>query len=116
MNEVPDSYRSFFDSTLAPPTRGKEREPIHVLMGRMALSNGVGLFKLLQTLLTSSPLFVTAMAWKTGSTVTDPNAIAFRSVLKGQWLLTEAEVLANSPGRLFDSHRRASPHGTHPRL
>ncbi|KIJ13298.1 hypothetical protein PAXINDRAFT_136264 [Paxillus involutus ATCC 200175] len=92
MNEVPDSYRSFFDSTLTPPTRGKEREPTHVLMGRTALSNGVGLFKLLQTLLTSSPLFVTAMAWKTGSTVTDPNAIAFRSVLKG-FLMATVELV-----------------------
>ncbi|KAF9226911.1 hypothetical protein BS17DRAFT_697218 [Gyrodon lividus] len=92
MKEVPDSYRSFFDSTLAHPTRGKEREPIHVLMGRTALSNGVGLFKLLQTLLTSSPLFVTAVAWKTGSTVSDPNAIAFRSVLKG-FLMATVELV-----------------------
>ncbi|KIJ16423.1 hypothetical protein PAXINDRAFT_155115 [Paxillus involutus ATCC 200175] len=102
MNEVPDSYRSFFDSTLAPPTRGKEREPIHILMGRMALSNGVGLFKLLQTLLTSSPLFDTAMAWKTGSTVTDPNAIAFRSVLKG-FLIATVELVPMELIPDFDS-------------
>ncbi|KIJ69754.1 hypothetical protein HYDPIDRAFT_120759 [Hydnomerulius pinastri MD-312] len=83
MKEVPASYRSFFDSALTASPRGKEREPTHLLMAQTALSNEVGLFKLLQTLLTTSPLFVTAVAWKTGSTVTDPNAIAFRSVLKG---------------------------------
>ena len=84
MKEVPDSYRSFYDSTQTHTSRGKEREPTHVLMARVALSNEVGLFKLLHNLLTTSPLFVTAIAWKAGSTVTDPNAIAFRSVLKGQ--------------------------------
>lgn len=84
MKEVPDSYRSFYDSTHTHPSRGKEREPTYVLMGRVALSNEVGLFKLLHNFLTTSPLFVTAVAWKTGSTVTDPNAIAFRSVLKGE--------------------------------
>lgn len=84
MKEVPESYRSFYDSTQAYPSRGKEREPTHVLMGRVALSNEVGLFKLLHNFLTTSPLFATAVAWKTGSTVTDPNAIAFRSVLKGK--------------------------------
>ena len=84
MKEIPDSYRSFYDSTLTHPSRGKEREPTYVLMSRVALGNEVGLFKLLHNLLTMSPLFVTAVAWKAGSTVTDPNAIAFRSVLKGK--------------------------------
>ncbi|KAF8433047.1 nucleoporin subcomplex protein binding to Pom34-domain-containing protein [Boletus edulis BED1] len=83
MKEVPDSYRSFYDSIHTHPSRSKEREPTYVLMGRVALSNEAGLFKLLYNLLTTSPLFVTAVAWKAGSTVTDPNAIAFRSVLKG---------------------------------
>ncbi|KAI6040388.1 nucleoporin subcomplex protein binding to Pom34-domain-containing protein [Pisolithus marmoratus] len=81
--EIPDSYRSFLESTISPPGRGKDRELTHTLMARTALSSDVGLFNLLLTLLTSSPVFVTATAWHTGSTVTDPNAIAFRSVLKG---------------------------------
>ncbi|KAG8219037.1 nucleoporin subcomplex protein binding to Pom34-domain-containing protein [Butyriboletus roseoflavus] len=92
MKEVPDSYHSFYDSTHTHPSRGKEREPTYVLMGRVALSNEVGLFKLLHNLLTTSPLFVTAVAWKTGSTVTDPNAIAFRSVLKG-FLMAVVELV-----------------------
>ncbi|KAF8885802.1 nucleoporin subcomplex protein binding to Pom34-domain-containing protein [Infundibulicybe gibba] len=64
-------------------TYSKDREPVHVLMSRTCLDPGAGLFGLILSLLTGSPLFVTAVAWRTGSTVTDPNAIAFRSVLKG---------------------------------
>ncbi|KAL4081354.1 nucleoporin subcomplex protein binding to Pom34-domain-containing protein [Scleroderma yunnanense] len=83
IKDVPDSYRSFLQSTLPPPGRGKDREPTYTLMARTALSNDVGLFKLLLNLLTCSPVFVTTVAWRIGSTVTDPNAIAFRSVIKG---------------------------------
>lgn len=84
MKEVPESYRGFLDSLHPHHNRSKEREPSHVLMARAAFSPEAGLFNLLLTLLTTSPLFVTSVAWKTGSTVTDPNAIAFRSVLKGE--------------------------------
>lgn len=66
----------------------KEREPVWLLMSRSCLDPEVGLFQLMLTLLTSSPLYVTAVAWRTGSTVTDPNAVAYRSVLKG--LLTNS--------------------------
>ncbi|KAG1896455.1 uncharacterized protein F5891DRAFT_1053940 [Suillus fuscotomentosus] len=83
LKETPESYRGFLDSLHPHHNRSKEREPSHVLMARAAFSPEAGLFKLLLTLLTTSPLFVTSVAWKTGSTVTDPNAIAFRSVLKG---------------------------------
>ncbi|KAG2099322.1 nucleoporin subcomplex protein binding to Pom34-domain-containing protein [Suillus cothurnatus] len=83
LKEIPESYRGFLDSLHPHHNRSKEREPSHVLMARAAFSQEAGLFKLLLTLLTTSPLFVTSVAWKTGSTVTDPNAIAFRSVLKG---------------------------------
>ncbi|KAG2099219.1 uncharacterized protein F5147DRAFT_839436 [Suillus discolor] len=83
LKEIPESYRGFLDSLHPHHNRSKEREPSHVLMARAAFSPEAGLFKLLLTLLTTSPLFVTSVAWKTGSTVTDPNAIAFRSVLKG---------------------------------
>ncbi|KAG6330320.1 hypothetical protein ID866_8769, partial [Astraeus odoratus] len=92
LDVVPDAYRSFLETTLPHHTRGKDREPTHTLMARTALSPDVGLFKLLLTLLTSSPVFVTAVAWKTGSTVTDPNAIAFRSVLKG-FLMAMVELV-----------------------
>jgi nuclear pore complex protein Nup188 len=85
LKEIPESYRGFLASLHPHHNRSKGREPSsHVLMARAAFSPEAGLFQLLLTLLTTSPLFVTwAIAWKTGSTVTDPNAIAFRSVLKG---------------------------------
>jgi len=84
LKEIPDSFHSFFDS-LSPnnSAHSKNREPVHVLMSRMCLEPEVGLFRVILMLLTNSPLFVTAVAWKTGSTITDPNAVAFRSVLKG---------------------------------
>ena len=87
IKEVPESYHSFLQSTLVNPGRRKEREPTHMLMARIALSDDVGLFKLLLNLLTSSPVFVTAVAWRAGSTVTDPNVIAFHSVIKGEYFL-----------------------------
>ncbi|KII94690.1 hypothetical protein PLICRDRAFT_33503 [Plicaturopsis crispa FD-325 SS-3] len=85
LKEVPPNYMAFFDSLLPRNNRAysKEREPVHTLMSRTCLSPEAGLFHLIQSLLTQSPLFVTAAAWRTGSTVTDPNAVAFRSVLKG---------------------------------
>ncbi|KAI0940233.1 hypothetical protein AcV5_001397 [Taiwanofungus camphoratus] len=88
--EIPDSYSSFFES-LSPQqghSYSKEREPPHLLMAKTCLNPDVGLFKLILTLLTNSPLFVTAVAWRTGSTVTDPNAVAYRSVLKGLVIAT----------------------------
>ncbi|KAI9569308.1 nucleoporin subcomplex protein binding to Pom34-domain-containing protein [Boletus coccyginus] len=107
MKEVPDSYRSFYDSTFTYPSRGKEREPTYVLMSRVALSDEVGLFKLLHNLLTTSPLFVTAVAWKAGSTVTDTNAIAFRSVLGG-FLMAVVELVPVELIPDFDSLVEAS--------
>lgn len=85
LKEIPDSYRPFFESLLPSLNRAesKDREPTHVLMARACLQPEVGFFQLLATFLTNSPLFVTAAAWKKASSVTDPNAIAFRSVLKG---------------------------------
>ncbi|KAF8887259.1 hypothetical protein CPB84DRAFT_1837740 [Gymnopilus junonius] len=58
------------------------QEPAHVQMAKAALEPEVGLLKLVENLLTNSPVFVTALAWKRGSSVTDPNAIAYRSVMK----------------------------------
>ncbi|KIL58978.1 hypothetical protein M378DRAFT_85691 [Amanita muscaria Koide BX008] len=83
---IPSSYKPFFDLvnvTTHHDRLSKTAEPVHMLMAKSSLSEGAGLFRLLRMLLTASPLFVTAVAWRTGSSVTDPNAIAFRSVLKG---------------------------------
>lgn len=85
LKEIPDSYKAFFESILPALGRSysKEREPTHVLMSQMCLVPEAGLFSNMSMLLEDSPLFVTAASWKKGSSVTDPNAIAFRSVFKG---------------------------------
>ena len=87
MPEIPASFKSFFDYINPPLTRSytNDRESIHLQMVGTCLDPDVGLFSLMQTLLTCSPLFVTAVAWRTGSSITDPNAIAYRSVLKGSF-------------------------------
>jgi nuclear pore complex protein Nup188 len=79
------SHQPFFDALVPANDRaftgGPDAVPLH--MARMCLSPEAGLFPFLHNLLTDSPLFVTSVAWKTGSAVTDPNAVAFRSVIKG---------------------------------
>jgi nuclear pore complex protein Nup188 len=119
LNELPDTYKPFFDLlSLDRSPHSKDRQPLHVLMSRACLGPEVGLFRLMLTLLTNSPLFVTAVAWRTGSTVTDPNAIAFRSVLKGSTLhpLLLLLLLIHSTIRVSNCHRRTRPGRTCPRL
>ncbi|THV06572.1 hypothetical protein K435DRAFT_743696 [Dendrothele bispora CBS 962.96] len=83
-SELPDSYRGLLDSLLLRSgSYSKEREPSHVIMSRKCLDPQFGLFSVMSALLTTSPLFSTKMAWRTASAVTDPNAVAFRSVFKG---------------------------------
>ncbi|CAL1699999.1 unnamed protein product [Somion occarium] len=83
--ELPQAYNKFISSIVPQMDRSyaKDREPVHVLMTKTCLDPDAGLFPLLLTLLTNTPLFVASLAWKTGSAITDPNAVAFRSVLKG---------------------------------
>lgn len=99
LKELPSSYKAFFDS-LVPEGSGmysKDAQQAVTLMTNIGLSNDAGLFHLLLTLLTTSPLFVTSAAWRTGSTVTDPNAVAYRSVLKGTGnLLHQQSIMLNA--------------------
>ncbi|TFK94898.1 hypothetical protein K466DRAFT_657412 [Polyporus arcularius HHB13444] len=84
LKELPDSYKAFFDSLVPEGSATySDAQQAVALMTNIGLSDDAGLFRLLLTLLTTSPLFVTSAAWRTGSTVTDPNAVAYRSVLKG---------------------------------
>ncbi|KAJ7045057.1 nucleoporin subcomplex protein binding to Pom34-domain-containing protein [Mycena alexandri] len=85
LEEIPDTHRPFFESILPHLQRAysKDREPVHVVMARTCLAPSAGLFGLLLSLLTNTPLFVASVAWKKASTVTDPNATAYRSVVKG---------------------------------
>ncbi|KAI0315383.1 hypothetical protein OF83DRAFT_1132303 [Amylostereum chailletii] len=85
LDKCPPAYQEFFD-TLDP--RGlrpysKNGEPIHKLMLQRCLDPSVGLFNLLLSILTTSPVFVISISWHTDSAVTDPNAIAYRAVIKG---------------------------------
>ncbi|KDQ64046.1 hypothetical protein JAAARDRAFT_52048 [Jaapia argillacea MUCL 33604] len=85
VKDIPDDYRSFLQSTLQHEGRpySKSGEPVHLLMAKTCLNPDVGFFKLLLNLLTDSPVFVCSVAWKTDRVITDPNALAFRSVMKG---------------------------------
>ncbi|KAJ3553659.1 hypothetical protein NM688_g3489 [Phlebia brevispora] len=86
MQTIPRSYAEFYSSispSMDRPSYTKEGEPAHVSMARACLAPQAGLFSLMLTLTTNSALFVTSVAWRTGSSVTDPNAVAYRSVLKG---------------------------------
>jgi nuclear pore complex protein Nup188 len=83
--DVPENYKSLFASftQTARSSFAKDSLPLHVLMSRTGLEPEVGLLKFMLSMLTSSPLFVTSVALRTGSTITDPNNVAFRSVYKG---------------------------------
>ncbi|KAF7347344.1 hypothetical protein MVEN_01490100 [Mycena venus] len=85
LEQIPDTYRPFFESILPHLHRAysKDREPVHVVMTRACLTPNAGLFTLMLSLLTNTPLFVASVAWKRASPVTDPNATAYRSVIKG---------------------------------
>ncbi|KAI0371460.1 hypothetical protein BV20DRAFT_965197 [Pilatotrama ljubarskyi] len=85
LKEIPNSYKGFFDSLIPQEAGGYTKDGVRAfeLMAKIGLGPDAGLFRLMLTLLTSSPLFVTSIAWRTGSSVTDPNAVAYRSVLKG---------------------------------
>ncbi|KAF8270909.1 hypothetical protein EI94DRAFT_1721425 [Lactarius quietus] len=85
LDECPPPYQSFFDSLDVQSGRpfSKNREPVHTLMLQRVLDPSVGLLNLLLSLLTTMPLFVTSIAWKTDSSISEPNTVAYRSVIKG---------------------------------
>lgn len=57
--------------------------PLYQHMLMWALHPEVDVLRRLEALLTKSALFVTAVAWSSGSGFTEPNAIAFRAIVKG---------------------------------
>ena len=86
LQEVPSGFLQFLLETRiksAGRFATKIEEQIHHSMVTAVLRPESGLFEMLNNFLTSSPLFVTSIAWRTGSTISDPNAVAYRSVLKG---------------------------------
>ena len=105
LDECPPSYRSFFDSLDVQTGRpfSKNREPVHTLMLQRVLDPSVGLLNLLLSLLTTMPLFVTSIAWKTDSSISEPNAVAYRSVIKGNFCLISLALAYKGYSR--SSHR-----------
>ena len=117
--ELPEAYRSFFDS-LIPEGSGmhtKDAQQACTMMANIGLSGEAGLFRLMHTLLTTSPLFVPSVAWRNGSSITDPNNVAYRSALKGMSSWRRTFTLVN-----HDVHRSSHLHcgygarRAHPRL
>lgn len=64
----------------------KGEKELHATIVSACLRPESGLFAFLLTLLTQSPLFVAAIAWRTASSITDPNAVAYRALLKGTFI------------------------------
>ncbi|KAG6810408.1 hypothetical protein H0H92_011997, partial [Tricholoma furcatifolium] len=96
--DIPASYTAFFDSIRPGSTnrssQGSKYGDKYAELAKNCVQNQSPLFPMLNNMLTKSSLFVTAAAWKTGSSVTDPNAVAFRSVLKGLIIATVELVVA----------------------
>ena len=89
LEAVPPAYQPFFNTINPPLTRSytKDPEPVHMEMAKACISPEAGLFTLLNNLLTRSPVFVLSAAWRLGSSITEPNTIAYRSTLKGECLV-----------------------------
>lgn len=83
LTTVMPEYRKVFDMITPTSSYTKNPEPVYLEMTKACVSPQAGLFTLLRDLLTKSPVFVVSVAWKTGSSVIDPNAVAYRSTLKG---------------------------------
>ena len=74
LEEVPLGYEKFLSETgirVGGHSTTKHGEQIHQSMVTAALRQESGLFDMLNNFLASSPLFVTTIAWKTGSTITE---------------------------------------------
>ncbi|KAI0048058.1 hypothetical protein FA95DRAFT_1133922 [Auriscalpium vulgare] len=85
LESIPPAYKEFFDSLdpRGPHPYTKSEEPIHSQLLQRCLDPCVGLLNFLHALLTTTPIFVTSIAWQTESSITDPNSLAYRSVIKG---------------------------------
>ncbi|KAF5333235.1 hypothetical protein D9611_002829 [Ephemerocybe angulata] len=104
LDSIPPAYETFLNTINPTLTRAftQDPEPIHIGMAKACLNPDAGLFPLLNSLLTKSPVFVLSAAWRTGSSVTEPNAIAFRSAMKGLVIalveLVEVEYIPDFDG------------------
>lgn len=81
-DEIPRNYEDIVNCTSVVP-ESDPPTPLYQYILMWALHTDVDALRHIEMLLTKSALFVTSVAWSTGSAITDPNAIAFRAVIKG---------------------------------
>jgi nuclear pore complex protein Nup188 len=83
--ETPPEYANFLKniSFKTAAAYRKDEQELHATVIAACLRPDAGLFNVLHSLLTTSPHFVTAIAWKTGSAVTESNSVAYRAVIRG---------------------------------
>ena len=80
----PENYRTFFQTVAQTAgLRDKAPLPLPQLMVQRCFDPDVNVIDLLDSLLTQSPLLVTGLHLRRGSALTESNAVAFRSVMKG---------------------------------
>jgi len=118
LSHIPPRFKAFLDSINPPLPRSysKDRPPVHSEMAKAALSPDTGLFPVLQMLLTNSTMFVTSLAWSSSSSVTDINAIAYRSVLKGSLARLPTFIVDSGYIRPGDCNSGARARGAYPRV
>lgn len=81
MDAIPPSYQNL--ATMLN-IGNAYAEPLHVQMARVCLHPDVGVFSILHDILTNSSLFVISKAWQANSPISVPNAVPYRSTLKGK--------------------------------
>ena len=80
----PENYRTFFQTIAQTASlRDKPLLPLPQLMVQRCFDPDANVIDLFHSLLTQSPLFVTGLHLRRGSALTESNAVAFRSVMKG---------------------------------
>ena len=80
----PENYRTFFQMVAQTAgLRDKAPLPLPQLMVQRCFDPDANVIDLFHALLTQSPLFVTGLHLRQGSALTESNAVAFRSVMKG---------------------------------
>ncbi|KAH6912451.1 nucleoporin subcomplex protein binding to Pom34-domain-containing protein [Coprinopsis sp. MPI-PUGE-AT-0042] len=80
LDAIPPQYQKFVDTL---NIGNAYVEPLHVQMARVSIRPDVGLFTVLHEILTQSSLFVVSKAWQSNSPISIPNAVPYRSTLKG---------------------------------
>lgn len=95
LEDLPESHQVFFDSLGLGPSRSRDGRSVPQAMLQKSLGPDLGAFNVLLNLLTGTSLFVTSIAWKSDSAISDPNALSYRAILKGTLKIPSPCVLIN---------------------